>query len=1196
MNKRITVKILSLIMSVLLIFSCSSVSLASEEQADTFTIATVNDTHYYAESLAGNKGEAFYTYLKGHNCIYKDLDAIIDALFGSLEYEVENNGVKHIVLVGDLTTNGEYEGHKALSEKLLAFEEKTGASVFVTPGNHDINNPRASQFINDIKEPAKMTTKNDFYEIYKDLGFSDAYHIFSDFTKEAAGSLSYSVKADGYRLILADGGKFTSDITESGEDKQETAGAFTSELVEWILREAEDAKKDGETPLLFTHWNMSGMNYFHEFLMQGFVIDDCYKLQELFADAGINYSFGGHQHVSDVSITYSDAGNPMYSVITPTVTQFPFSYRTTDFTKNSNGGLDVTFNQKECDEYSGVVTTRGDGVYPAPYRKTGFIKQFGSNADATEYIFGILKSTLDKYVNGFRKEGSIVKYLEKELDIDIEELINGYLFGGIYFEGSSILSGKNAMNFLNDLDRQLMELLIYPKEQTYQLIKDTLRKLLDAEISDVPCTKYIDIYGFGDTEKGGTLGDAVLSVLATMYYGNEDISDDLFLQDIVEFSGKPEFLDLLISLIKEHVVDGLLVDTILANVDFNINKLFVDKTATIGEYVQMIYTIILSILDSGIFNELSMDNFVKAFVKIQSNFSDVSLKRLVEAVLGTGLIPYGSTIDELVNSLLDMFLPVGARETAVYQAKIVIGGMVQDDTKDHGVTYTNNGPVEVIPTKEDMQLPVNVTMSMTDDNSTSFTVSWFTKYSVTGTDIEIVKENENFTGIATTDGITAAYEASTYSAPGFDVGEFSILPYEREVIKHTVTVTGLTPDTDYKFTIGDFNKGFTSEGKVSTAPDEGGKFTFIHVSESAGYVPSHYENFGDTLHTANTLYSESDFVVHTGSIVKKPVNDDQWSFAIESAEDIFSSKRFVYSAGEKDKEGNFAISKYFSVNNAPEQLSDSGVYYSYDYADAHFIVLNTNNLTSGEALSLEQSNWLRQDLSDSTKIWNILVMNKSIYGGEASEALKTQLLSLMEEFDIDLILQGSENIYVRTDYINGDKKADYSTKEITVDSEDYEAFCDTKGTVAVISGATGTEFGGTLPEGDIFEEAENYNYPMFSAITVDGNILAVKAFTVENESAYEIDAFAIVKDETEIMLGDTDLNGTISAADARLALRYSVGLEEFTPVQKAAADVNSDKTVSAADARIILRASVNLEEISPEFVTFTKSELDNITF
>lgn len=1193
MNKGITVKILSLLLSIALLLTCMPFAIAAEEK--TFSIATVNDIHYFPESLAGNKREAFYTYLKAANCVYNDLDAILDAALESLAYEVENNGLKHIVLVGDLTTNGEYEGHEALAEKLLSFEEKTGASVYVTTGNHDINNPRASTFINDVKEEARTTSMTDFYEIYKDLGFNDAYHQFTDFTSERAGCLSYSVKTeDGYRLIIADGGKFTGDITDSGEDKQETAGAFTPELLEWILSEAEDAKKDGEIPLLFTHWNMSGMNYFHEFLMQGFVIDDGYKLQEILADAGINYSFGGHQHVSDVSITYSDSGNPMYSVITPTLTQFPFSYRVTDFKENSEGGLDVTFNQRECDRYAGVVTTAGDSTYPAPYRKTGFIKQFGGNSDAADYIFNILKNTLDKYFYGFRKEGSIVKYLEKELEIDIEETVNSYLFGGIYFEGTNILSGKNVMSFLNDLDRQIMEEFIYPQQQTYKLIKDTLRTLLDTEISDVPCTKYLNTYGFGDTEKGGTLGDAVLSVIATMYYGNEDISDDLFLQDIVEFSGKTEFLDLLISLVKEHIVDGLLVDTILAKIDFNIKSLFVDKTATIGEYVQMIYTLILSVLDSGILSVDSAEAFVKAFVKIESNFNDISLKRLIEAVLGTGLISYGSTIDELIDSLLEQFLPLGARETAVYQAKIVIGGMVQDDTKDHGVTYTNNGAVEVVPTKEDMQLPINVTMSVAQDNSSSFTVSWFTKYSVTGTDIEIAKEGEAFTGKALTEGVTATSEKQIYSAPGFDVGEFSILPYEREIIKHTVTVTGLEADTDYKFTIGDFTKGFTSEGKISTAPEDGGKFTFIHISGSEGYIPSHYENLTETLTAADSLYPDSDFIVHTGSLTKKPENDDQWSFAINAAEDIFRSKRFVYSAGETDMDGNYAVEKYFSVTTAPAQLSDSGVYYSYDYADAHFVVLNTNSLTSGGALSLEQAQWLREDLANSNKTWNILIMHQSIYGAAASETLKSQLLSIMEEYDIDLILQGSENIFVRTDFIRDNAPVLYNVKEVTVDGVTYDAYTDAKGTVAVISGSAGTEFGGETPEGVCYEETASYNCPMFSAVTIDGNVLAVSSYTVENGKADKVDSFAIEKNDTAIMLGDTDLDGKITAADARLALRYSVGLEELTAEQKVAANADLSDEISAADARLILRASVGLEEIYPEYVFCSKLDLDNI--
>ena len=61
---------------------------------------------------------------------------------------------------------------------------------------------------------------------------------------------------------------------------------------------------------------------------------------------------------------------------------------------------------------------------------------------------------------------------------------------------------------------------------------------------------------------------------------------------------------------------------------------------------------------------------------------------------------------------------------------------------------------------------------------------------------------------------------------------------------------------------------------------------------------------------------------------------------------------------------------------------------------------------------------------------------------------------------------------------------------------------------------------------------------------------------------------------------DPDGDGNISAADARLALRRSVGLETYEKGSPAflACDVDLDGNVSAADARLILRASVGLED------------------
>ena len=65
-----------------------------------------------------------------------------------------------------------------------------------------------------------------------------------------------------------------------------------------------------------------------------------------------------------------------------------------------------------------------------------------------------------------------------------------------------------------------------------------------------------------------------------------------------------------------------------------------------------------------------------------------------------------------------------------------------------------------------------------------------------------------------------------------------------------------------------------------------------------------------------------------------------------------------------------------------------------------------------------------------------------------------------------------------------------------------------------------------------------------------------------------------------VVMGDVDCDGLLSAADARLALRASVGLEpELTPVQRLACFVDGLRgDITAAHARLILRGSVGLED------------------
>ena len=63
--------------------------------------------------------------------------------------------------------------------------------------------------------------------------------------------------------------------------------------------------------------------------------------------------------------------------------------------------------------------------------------------------------------------------------------------------------------------------------------------------------------------------------------------------------------------------------------------------------------------------------------------------------------------------------------------------------------------------------------------------------------------------------------------------------------------------------------------------------------------------------------------------------------------------------------------------------------------------------------------------------------------------------------------------------------------------------------------------------------------------------------------------------------GDVDMNGKITSADARLALRAAVGLEDYAPGSDKfiRADYDSSGKITSGDARMILRTAVELEPI-----------------
>lgn len=99
--------------------------------------------------------------------------------------------------------------------------------------------------------------------------------------------------------------------------------------------------------------------------------------------------------------------------------------------------------------------------------------------------------------------------------------------------------------------------------------------------------------------------------------------------------------------------------------------------------------------------------------------------------------------------------------------------------------------------------------------------------------------------------------------------------------------------------------------------------------------------------------------------------------------------------------------------------------------------------------------------------------------------------------------------------------------------------------------------------------------------SVCGSLFADEA-GVSALTAAQIAVPRLSEEGPAVQCGDVDGNRKIEAADARLALRAAVGLEDYAPGSAAfvAADADKNGKIEAGDARLILRAAVGLEAIA----------------
>lgn len=1125
--KQAALKWVAFSVSLLLLLSLVPTSLLHTAAADEkLTIGVMNDLHYFAPALMGSDVQAFIAASKLNSTTSYLAEALLDNALYEYAQQAKEKGVRYLLIPGDLTKNGEYASHKALAARLERFERESGIEVLVINGNHDVRNHKAAKFENGNFVPTEYIEPADFQTIYQNLGYDHAVATFVPPTGEEAGGLSYAADIEGgFRVLALDGGCYSPDSNSKGENQAETRGAYSEALLQWALAQIADAKAKGLTVIGLTHFNLVEHFACEDNLFTAFPIENWQEICETFADAGMHFAFTGHIHLSDIASHTSDNGETLTDCSSASMLNFPCYLRVVTLEKS--GATDVTATYESVDiDRSRPVTAFGQ-TYPKPFRLSAFALNFGGsdiNSFANNYIRYLLQYD---FIPKMKKSGGLYLYLAAQMDLNAA--LDSLLASD---SGIGAIAGVTKVSLkllIKNVCDQLEEAYLDGGAKTERLLRvlsDAIYKVTSIPVSDKPCTKYLDTYGFGNANRKGNLGDMASTVLATFYGGDENRTDDAFLNDALARFERGETADVILNTLIDVVLHDLLEEELLQNIRIDLvgilrNTNDADTQVILGE-------VITQLVEAG--DRRGTNGLLPA----------PTLAQIINLFFAAGLVEYKS-LDDVVRHYMDEYLTPSQYETIAYEFYNILSDLTTDENPapqaDNFATVRYNGKVPVTATVENLRLPSGIAVTFGADAATMRNICWYTKVGVEGTDIEIVpySKHPKFSGTPTTGShIVTQTKRVTREMPGVDLGVFGIISHTFDVNRHMIKIGGLKAGQKYCYRVGDASRGWWSDVGVFETADTTDCFTFFHMSDSQGGIERQYGVWADVVDTAYTLYPEAEFIMHTGDVVDSGKNFKQWNWVLNTASKNLMRTVLMPTTGNHEKNGAYATVNNFLLSDLPQQNTETGVYYSFDYKNAHFMVLNTNDLNDDNTLGTKQLEWLAEDAASSEKPWKIVALHKAVYSNGSHYddkdvvALRKQLSVLMPKLGIDVVLQGHDHVYLRTTAMQDNAVCTVTERTITKNGTPYTAMVQPDGTVYVIDGCAGVKYYQTKDAAltdSLFPRAESLydaTAPVFSAIQIDGENLFFDAYTVQNGVAQKIDSFAISKGDMPSAAPDTD--------------------------------------------------------------------------
>lgn len=401
--------------------------------------------------------------------------------------------------------------------------------------------------------------------------------------------------------------------------------------------------------------------------------------------------------------------------------------------------------------------------------------------------------------------------------------------------------------------------------------------------------------------------------------------------------------------------------------------------------------------------------------------------------------------------------------------------------------------------------------------------SWITEHDVTDSELYIVPED----GGESADFSAAAAVTGTY--------DDSSAAYT----SHKAWITGLSPDTVYSYKVG--GPAGWEYGVFRTESSSPVEITAIQISDAQTKDPTKLAVWENTMAQAvETAGAGLDMILYNGdqydsnmtgvgAEIDRGVRN---AIARETVGEYVGSVPYMASTGNHEATppsvgvyvNNFTVDYGIEGDGGYSGINTTvnlyGGCYSFDYAFAHFAVVNANSVLYGDP---EQVAWLEDDLaaadSDPGIRWIIVLIHIGLYAtGDHSNGvgnLITTLAPVFSEYHVDLVLQAHDHTFNKTlpykwdtiGYTTEYNDADIVNFDVTTVEYDGETYdLDPNGTYYVTSGAAGHRNGSSEMGDGIWADLKDDGSSL-----ADSGLYAEKTFT---KNTYKIEVGRITQENS----------------------------------------------------------------------------------